>query len=200
MVEKFDELSQEEIRNIVSIMRTSAINLYRLLGNLLEWSRMQRGLTTLIPLLYPLKPKILESTLLVMDMANKKGITISYDIADDLVVIADGNMFDGIIRNIVINAIKFTPNGGSIFISAASASENLVEISIRDTGIGMTQEMIDNLFRLDSNTGRKGTEGEYSTGLGLILCKDFIEKLKGSLWIESEVDNGSTFRFTLPSK
>jgi len=200
MVEKFDELSQEEIRNIVSIMRTSAINLYRLLGNLLEWSRMQRGLTTLIPLLYPLKPKILESTLLVMDLANKKGITISYDIADDLVVMADGNMFDGIIRNIVINAIKFTPKDGSIFISAASTNEKLVEISIRDTGIGMTREMIDNLFRLDSNTGRKGTEGEYSTGLGLILCKDFIEKHHGKLWIESEVDKGSTFRFTLPSR
>lgn len=200
LVEKLDELSKEEISNIISIMRTSAINLFRLLGNLLEWSRMQRGLTTLIPILYPLKPKILESTQLVMDMADKKGITISYDIADDLVVFADGNMFDGIIRNIVSNAVKFTPKGGSIIVSATSVTDNQVEISIRDTGIGMTKEMINNLFRLDSNTGQKGTEGEYSTGLGLILCKDFIEKNHGKIWIESEVGKGSTFRVTLPTK
>jgi len=115
-----------------------------------------------------------------------------------LSVFSDKNMLDSILRNLVSNAVKFTPRGGRITVSAQSVSSKMVEISIMDTGIGMNKEMITNLFRLDANTNRKGTEGEYSTGLGLVICKDFIEKQGGKLLIESEEGKGSIFSFSLP--
>ena len=102
--------------------------------------------------------------------------------------------------NLVFNAVKFTPKGGSVTIVAKPISDGWVEVSIKDTGIGMNKSIVDNLFRLDEQTNRKGTEGEPSSGLGLIICKDFIEKHGGKLWVESEVDRGSTFSFTLPAK
>ena len=110
----------------------------------------------------------------------------------------DTNILDGIIRNLTNNAVKFTPRGGRIIVSAKSVSEISIEISIRDNGIGMNQQMVDNLFRLDFNTGRKGTEGESSTGMGLIICKDLIGKIGGELQVQSEVGKGSEFKFTIP--
>jgi signal transduction histidine kinase len=107
-------------------------------------------------------------------------------------------MLGGIFRNIISNAAKFTPKSGTITISAKLTTDNHVEISVNDTGIGMNSTILDNLFNLEINTNRKGIEGEPSTGLGLILCKDFIEKHGGKLWIESEEGKGSTFYFTLP--
>lgn len=200
MVEDLPTMSMDDIKKIALIMRTSATNLFNLLGNLLDWSRMQRGLSTFSFESFLLKPRISESMVFVMDGANKKGIVVSYDIPGDLEVYADRNMVGGIIRNIASNAVKFTNKGGNIAISAKTVADNFVEISIKDNGIGMNQEMIDYLFLLDVNTSRSGTEGECSTGLGLILCKDFIEKHGGKLWVESEEGKGSTFRFTLPGK
>jgi len=200
MAEESSTMAMEDIQKFAVIMRTSATNLYSLLGNLLEWSRMQRGLTTFVPSSFLLMQRISESMVYVLEGAVRKDISISYDVPADLEVYADSDMVGGIIRNLVSNAVKFTPKGGSIILSAKSVAGNLIEISIKDSGIGMNTNMIDHLFRLDVNTSRNGTEGEYSTGLGLILCKDFIEKHGGKLWIESEPGKGSTFRFTLPAK
>lgn len=107
-------------------------------------------------------------------------------------------MLEGVMRNLVFNAVKFTPKGGSITVLAKSVSGNWVEISITDTGIGMNNRIINSLFCLGEQTNRRGTEGEPSTGLGLIICKDFIEKQGGNIWVESEEGNGSTFYFTIP--
>ncbi len=200
MAEEITTMTMAEIQKYAIVMRTSATNLYSLLGNLLEWSRMQRGLSTFAPKSFLLMQKILESMVYVLESAVKKEISISYDIPENLEVYADKNMVGGIIRNLVSNAVKFTPKGGNITISAKSVHGNLIEISIKDSGIGMNTNMVDHLFRLDINTSRTGTEGEHSTGLGLILCKDFVEKHGGKLWVESEVEKGSTFRFTLPGK
>jgi len=152
-----------------------------------------------------LLPKISECIAFIEEATTKKLITISYSIPPDLEIFADSNMLCAIIRNIVSNAVKFTPKGGAVTISAQSISDNSVEISVRDTGIGMNKEMIDHLFRLDTNTNRKGTDGEYSTGLGLIICNDFIKKHEGKLVIESDPDGtsggkGSVFSFTFPGK
>jgi len=106
-------------------------------------------------------------------------------------------MVETIIRNLVSNAVKFTPRKGKVFISAKPTGHDLAKISVKDTGIGMDRYTIDNIFRLDAHVNRKGTEGERSTGLGLIICKDFIERHNGKLGIESEVNNGSTFYFSL---
>ncbi|MCX6162147.1 MAG: PAS domain S-box protein, partial [Ignavibacteriae bacterium] len=176
LVERLQSMTLDEIHNILVNLKNSAYNLYSLLGNLLEWSLMQRGLTAFEPQLFLLMPKITEIMALVTEAADKKEIAISYDIPEDLSVFADRNMFEGVIRNLSSNAVKFTNKGGVVNISAKSMPDNSVEISVKDTGIGMNKEMTDNLFRLDENSSRKGTEDESSTGLGLIICKDFIEK------------------------
>jgi len=118
---------------------------------------------------------------------------------------ADTNMLQTIIRNLTANAIKFTPQGGRVIISSVIDENNYAVIAVKDTGIGMTPKMISDLFRIDAKTGRPGTEGEPSSGLGLILCKEFIEKHGGKIWVESQEANqpagqsgGSTFFFVIP--
>jgi len=181
-------------------MRGAANKLFNLLENLLQWSRMQRGLTTYEPESFLILPKLSDSLAPTLEAITHKKIDLTYDVPDDLAVFADGNMFESIIRNILSNAIKFTDYGGKIIIRAKIMDGNWVEIAVNDTGIGMNKEILENLFKLDANTNRKGLDGEPSSGLGLIICKDFIEKHGGKLWVESEVNRGSTFYFTLPNK
>ena len=137
---------------------------------------------------------------LVEESATKKEIGIRYNVPEDLIVFADENMFGSILRNLSSNAVKFTPKGGNVIINAKPIPNDLVEISIKDTGIGMNKEMVENLFKLDIDTNRTGTDKEPSTGLGLIICKEFVEKHGGKLWVESEEGKGSTFFLTLPAK
>jgi signal transduction histidine kinase len=200
MVEDLPDLTQGEILNFAVSMRTSATNLFQLLENLLEWSRSQRGLIKFEPETILLKSMIVESINTVMDTAQKKGVCISFEIPDDLEVYADVYMLSSILRNLASNAMKFSHKGGSVTIAAKSAPGNSVEISVSDTGIGMSSMMVEELFRIDGQTNRKGTDGEPSSGLGLLLCKDFIEKLGGKIWVESEVGKGSTFIFILPAQ
>ena len=199
MAEELSGLTQVEIQKMAVSMRNSATNLFRLLENLLEWSRLQRGITTFEPGPFLLMPIIAESMNPLKDSANKKEIEIRYEIPSDLEVFADEYMLGSIIRNLASNAVKFTRKGGNVTIAAKTVAGNSVEISVRDTGIGIGPELVNDLFRLDVQTNRRGTEDEPSTGLGLIICKDFIEKHDGKLWVESEEGKGSTFYFTLPA-
>ena len=192
-------MNRDQIQQIASTMRKSATNLYALLENLLEWSRLQRGIIPFNPEPILLMPKVLANTVFIMESANKKEITLNYDISGDLKVYADENMLGGILRNLTSNAVKFTPRGGTVTV-AAKSEDNAVECSVSDTGIGMNQQMKENLFNLDVNTSRKGTEKEPSNGLGLLICNEFVVKHGGRLWIESEEGQGSTFYFTLPRK
>jgi len=199
MASEITEMTMDELQNIACTMKNTSTNIYNLLGNLLEWSRLQRGLTSFEPISFVLLPKVLDMLSLTLDLAIKKEITISNSISGDLVVFADENMLASIIRNFVSNSVKFTPKGGKIHIGAMAISGKFIEISISDNGIGMDQNMIENLFNTDVDSSRKGTEGELSTGMGLILCKEFIAKQGGELRVESEVDHGNTFYFTLPT-
>jgi len=179
-------------------MRKSATNLYNLLENLLEWSRMQQGLVPFTPETTQLH-KLVETIIPVAtEPAKIKEIEVAFDIPGDISVFADSNMLQSVLRNLVSNAIKFTLIGGRVNVSAKTTGDNSVEFSIEDTGIGMSPSMVDNLFQLDVQTNRKGTEGEPSSGLGLFLCNEFVEKHGGKLWVESEEGIGSTIRFTLP--
>ena len=200
MVEDLPTLTSEQTQKMALSMRTAATKLFNLLNNLLEWSMMQQGVISFYPESSILLNGIVPIIELVRDTADKKMIRIVYDIPEDLRVSADAQMFKSLMSNLVFNAVKFTPKGGSVTIVAKPISDGWVEVSIKDTGIGMNKSIVDNLFRLDEQTNRKGTEGEPSSGLGLIICKDFIEKHGGKLWVESEVDRGSTFSFTLPAK
>jgi PAS domain S-box-containing protein len=193
-------LPLEKIQKIALAMRTSADKLYNLLDNLLEWSQLQRGTISFKPYRIRLGEVIKEIVTIIRDAADKKMIVINWDIPADLTVMADEKMFESLMRNLVFNAVKFTHKGGSITISAKQVEGNQVRISVKDNGIGMNQQMIDDIFTLDVKTTRPGTEGEPSTGLGLILCKEFIEKHGGKIWVESEEGKGSTFSFSLPAR
>ncbi|MEI6276620.1 MAG: ATP-binding protein, partial [Prolixibacteraceae bacterium] len=122
------------------------------------------------------------------------------DIPDGLLVIGDRNMLQAVIRNLLSNAIKFTPKGGKISLKATTSVNKMVEISIQDSGIGMSSLLMDGIFSLDRNTSRKGTAGEYGSGFGLIIVKEFIEKQGSELFVESVEGEGTIFRFSLPSE
>jgi len=198
MIEELPYMELTDLQELSVSMEKSATNLYRLLENLLEWAKMQRGLIPYNPKVIQLFPSVKQSTETLVDSIKNKEIKIIYDIPVDIRVIADTNMLQTVIRNLVSNAVKFTPKGGKISLSAKTTADKSVEISVRDTGIGMDQARIDNLFRIDVQTNRIGTEGEPSTGLGLILCKEFIEKHNGKIGVESEEGKGSRFFFTIP--
>lgn len=200
MAEELLYLTKDELQNIAISMRNSATNLYRLLDNLLEWARMQQGLIPFNPKELDLFPIVDEIIMMMMELSKRKGIEITCNISENLVVFADINMLQTVTRNLVSNAVKFTRNRGKISISAKGTNDSNVEISVEDSGIGMSHKMIDNLFKLDVQTNRKGTEGEPSTGLGLLLCKEFIDKHGGKIWAESEEGKGSAFYFTFPNK
>jgi PAS domain S-box-containing protein len=199
MVDDLDTMTLEEIRKIVVNMQKSATNMYGLLENLLEWSMMQRMVIAYTPKSIPLALKIKGSIEFITGSMQKKEIEIIYDIPEGLSVFADVQMVESMIRNLISNAVKFTPKGGRITVLAKKIKGNFIEVAIRDTGFGMNKELIGKLFKLDEQTGRKGTEGEPSTGLGLIICKDFVEKHGCKIWAESEEGKGSTFCFTLPA-
>ena len=197
MSEKSSNLSLNELQVISRSMNKSATNLFDLLNNLLEWARMQQHATNFEPkslLLLPFATTILQP---LLDSANKKGIELIIHIPENLQVFADENMLSSTIHNLSSNAVKFTPAGGKVNISAKATADGTIEISVKDSGIGMNAEILANMFTLSKSIGRKGTDGEPSTGLGLLLCKDFIEKNGGKIWAESKEGKGSTFYFTL---
>ena len=198
MAEELPRLAKDEMQKIAVGMRDSATNLFRLIESLLQWASVQQGLIPFKPEVVQLLPVVNESIAMALKPARDKGIEITYDIPADIKVLADSNMLQSVIRNLVSNAIKFTAKNGKISLSSKVTDNNTVEISIKDSGIGMNGEMVDNLFRVDVRTNRKGTEGELSTGLGLLLCKEFIEKNGGKIRVESEEGKGSVFYFTIP--
>jgi len=199
MAEELPGLTQEEIQKMAGSMRDSATNLFNLLENLLEWSRMQQGGLIFNPESILLMSIMNERMRPAIDLADKKGVEIRYEIQADLKVFADEYMLSSTIRNLVSNAVKFTVKGGKVTIAAKSVPGHSVEISVSDTGMGMSPEMVHDLFRLDVQTNRRGTENEPSSGLGLLLCKEFVEKHGGKLWVESEEGKGSAFYFTIPN-
>jgi PAS domain S-box-containing protein len=200
MAENLQNLKMAEVQNISVRMRDSATNLFRLLENLLDWALMQQSLIPFEPSVLELRPIVAESIWMTMEYAKNKDIEISYTIPDNLAVFADRNMLQTVIRNFVSNALKFTPKGGKVSLSAKDLGDKNIEVAVSDTGIGMSQEIIDNLFCIDVRTSKKGTEGEYSSGLGLLLCNEFIGKHDGKIWVESEEGKGSVFYFTIPQK
>ena len=198
LAEKNLSLSTEKIQKIAENMNKSAQQIFVLLENLLLWARSERGLVSITPVNIELYTLIIENVNIIKESTLKKDIKISLNIPNDTIVFADINMTHTIIRNLICNALKFTPNGGEITISAKIYEDKNVLIAVKDTGIGMDQTMLDNLFRIDVKTNRTGTNNEPSSGLGLLLCKDFVKKNDGKIWVESEENKGSVFYVTLP--
>ena len=190
-------MEEKRIKNFHQLIHNASKRGYNLLENLLEWSRSQTGRIKRIPSKFFVKNIINENINLLNSNAKKKNITLKSDVNDELTAFADINMLTTVIRNLVSNALKFTNSGGSVCIKATDIQE-VVQIAVTDTGIGISDENIEKLFRIDVTHSTSGTENEAGTGLGLILCKEFVEKNHGQIWVESEKGSGSSFIFTLP--
>ncbi|MBC8006059.1 MAG: tetratricopeptide repeat protein [Verrucomicrobia bacterium] len=195
--QEFDRFSETERRKFACDINKSTNNIFRLLENLLEWARSQTGSLKYTPAEVELG-RILDNVLSVTNaLAERKNIQIATHNLNGMKVYSDPLMIETVLRNLVSNAIKFTPEKGSIDITAEQVDHQAI-ISIHDTGVGISKQDMENLFQLDSKVKRRGTNNEDGSGLGLILCKEFVTINKGKLWVESIPGSGSTFHFTIP--
>jgi two-component system sensor histidine kinase/response regulator len=198
LANKHTQMPEDERDSCIQGILQASNNNYNLLKNLLHWARSQIGKLEVKPTLFDLRDSVGKNIEFHTEVSELKGVNIFSSI-DSHWVFADKRMFDTVIRNLLSNAIKFTPEHGMVSISAKQ-KDDFVEISISDTGVGLKSEDVDKLFRIDVNQTTVGTSKEKGTGLGLILCKEFVEKNGGTIGVESEEGKGSRFYVCIPSK
>jgi signal transduction histidine kinase/ligand-binding sensor domain-containing protein len=197
MENEYDNFQKKDHLKLLELITRSSEAAYNLLENLLIWARSQSGKIHLEKNYFDLSVIIKETVELLNNQAEAKRIKINSDIKQETNVYADIDTVNTVVRNLLSNAIKFTKTGGSIKINALE-SDKEIRVDICDNGIGMSKEETNQLFKIDVDVNKTGTAGEKGTGLGLILCKEFIEKNNGKIWVVSEVGKGSTFSFSLP--
>lgn len=192
IAQNFSNLKLADIQSLAKNLEQTSSNLYRLLVNLLNWSQMQQGAMVFVPEQLNLKNIVNSSISVLKEYALSKEIGINIEIPQEIEVCADNNMIQSVFRNLVSNAIKYSPRGESILVKATKQN-GVTTIVVSDNGIGMSNEILDGLFKINPTHGRAGTEGELSTGLGLVLCKEFINRHNGRIYAQSEVNRGSSF-------
>jgi len=195
--ESMDDYNKKEIKNFVDIASDSAKKTLSLLDNLLTWTIAKGTEKSMKPIKINIHELIKEEMDFVQSSAKQKKITLNHSFAKNLNVSADLQMVKTILRNLIGNAIKYTNTGGEVTVMV-SESQPLVEISIKDNGIGMTDKVQKKLFRIDAFQSTPGTRNEKGTGLGLLLCKEFVELHGGTISIKSKPGKGSEFKITLP--
>lgn len=194
---RFDKMSTEKIQRMISLINSSAHSVYNLLENLLFWSRSQSGTIKVEKSTFFINEVIKENISLLKSNAAIKSVVIDNKIPDDLKTCSDKQMLSTVIRNVLSNSIKFTENGTIVISAKTEASQ--IQIQIKDSGVGMDEEKTASLFEINKNKSTEGTKGEHGTGLGLIVCKEFVELNGGEIIVESEVDKGTIFSFTVPN-
>ncbi|OGU17641.1 MAG: hypothetical protein A2X61_02190 [Ignavibacteria bacterium GWB2_35_12] len=196
----FKKMKTDEVQEIIDDLYNSAEQIYKLLDHLLLWSRIQRGVLEYKPESCNLKNIVGVNIDLLKPLTSRKNIELISEINEDFEFTSDPNMINTVLRNLISNAIKFTGGGGKIKITAQDMKDGFLLVSVKDNGIGILEEDLQKLFKIDSYFTSPGTSGEKGTGLGLVLCKDLIEKCKGKIYVESQIDKGSTFSFKIPFK
>jgi signal transduction histidine kinase len=197
LYENIGSLETENIRELALILNDSAKSGYAILQNLLDWSRSQTGLLKINPEKVNLRNLINENIYAQQLAAANKDIKIYYKAEEDIFVYSDKNMINTILRNLLSNAVKFTFKSGRVAVTTTRTNDEVV-VSVKDSGIGIPEEKIKELFRIDTRNSNPGTENEQGTGLGLKLSKEFVEKLGGRIWVECIETTGSEFRFSIP--
>ncbi|MGB9770546.1 MAG: ATP-binding protein [Candidatus Kapaibacteriota bacterium] len=197
LYENFNDFTKEEILEIIEPLKESSTQLFSLLENLLLWSRAQTGRIQIEPIEFDIVDLIRQNINLLQLQAANKQIKIEMDVPERIFVLADINSITTVLRNLISNAIKFTQPNGKIVVSATSKN-NFAEVCVEDTGVGMSKETMEKLFRIDVHHTSLGTANEKGTGLGLIVCKEFVEANGGQIWVESKEGKGSKFYFTIP--
>jgi two-component system, sensor histidine kinase and response regulator len=196
LIENYTDMEISEIKTSLHFIQSSSKHAFTLLENLLVWARSQTKSIEFKPVIFNLKEGIYDTVSMAESIAAKKHIELKSDIDDEISIWADINMINTIIRNLLSNATKFTPPEGKINLSVSQNSEFWL-FSISDTGIGIDSKNIDKLFKIDSKFSTFGTENESGTGLGLILCKEFVERHCGKIWVESIINQGTEFKFSI---
>jgi PAS domain S-box-containing protein len=199
LIDNINSMSAENIRKLARILNDSARSGFSILQNLLDWSRSQTGLLKFNPEKTNLKIIINENVENLQLQVNNKGINLKNKLTYDLFIYADKNMINTVIRNLLSNAVKYTFKKGTIQVSVAQKAEEII-ITVKDSGIGISKEKVDTLFKIGNSLSLPGTEKEQGTGLGLKLCKEFTDKMGGRIWVESDEGQGSEFKFTIPLK
>lgn len=195
--DNLSNLDKKEIEEYTGYINESANSAFNLLNNLLDWARSQTNMISYNPEKFNVA-EVIESTLAILSgEAHKKDITVINEINQKVWTVADKNMISAVFRNLISNAIKFTTNGGKVSIYSKLV-DGFHEFTIEDTGVGIKKEDIEKLFRIDTKISTTGTAMETGTGLGLILCREFLEKNGGEIFVESEVGKGTRFKFSLP--
>ncbi len=192
LVDEYENMPKDEILESINSIKSSSHNLYVLLENLLNWSRLKTGRMEYEPELFNINVMFSNLKQLFEVSAINKNINLTFSITEKLRLFADENMIHTVLRNLISNAIKFTKRNGSINIEAVKNNHSIL-ISVFDTGVGMSPEQIKNVFNIENSFSTPGTEKEEGTGLGLILCKELVEKNNGTLNVISSVGKGSTF-------
>jgi len=196
---KIGKYELKDVESNLETIYTTAHQGHELLENLLKWSKSQTGKIEINLELYQLNDNVDNCFNFIQAQANNKNITLINNVSEEIILETDKDLLETILRNLLSNAVKFTPNLGTITVNA-SINNDIVEISITDTGIGISEFDKDKLFRIDSKLqSRKGTAQESGSGLGLILCKEFVDLLNGIIKVESEEGKGTTFRISLPT-
>jgi two-component system sensor histidine kinase/response regulator len=195
----FNSYKKNKVVEFINIIFHTSKNTYLLLENLLEWSRSQTGRLEITPATIDISELVSENIDLVYNNASNKKLKIYNNISKEAEVYADPNMINTVIRNLLSNAVKYTGQGGKIEISSKTR-DNYIEIKVSDSGVGIKPENLKKLFRLDENFTTKGTADEAGTGLGLILCKEFVQKNGGEIWVNSTYGKGSEFTIRLKTK
>ncbi|PLX22118.1 MAG: hybrid sensor histidine kinase/response regulator [Salinivirgaceae bacterium] len=196
MHDNYDQLEDEKKKKYIGYLYESSSQNLELLEELLEWSRTQTKSKPIKPISFRLSKVVKEAINSTINDAIQKNIIIKEELEYEDTIIADFNMIKTVIRNLIGNAIKFTESGGSITISS-SIDDEVVQLNVTDTGVGISKNKIDQLFNIENKISTPGTNNEKGTGLGLILCKEFIEQHNGKIWVESELNKGSKFSFNL---
>jgi PAS domain S-box-containing protein len=200
MADKTENFSLSEFTEQSKSLNKNAKNLYKLLENLLEWAQVQDGSINFTPQHSDLSKLVSQSVDTIYQRAQQKGITIINEVANSQKIYADKKMIGTVLRNLLSNAVKFTRKDGKVIVSSKCLDNDSIEVSVTDNGVGIPEKDVKRLFRVEEKVSTKGTDGELSTGLGLLLCKEFIEIHSGKIWAESKENTGSTFYFTLPLK
>lgn len=196
-----NNLNDDELKFLVKGLSEKLNDTQNLLNNLLNWAKTQMKGIEVHPQTLYLTLLVNEQFKIFSSVAHKKNITLQSNVNESIEVFADLEMLKVILRNLISNAIKFTPQFGNISIeSIENKDENFCTISVKDTGVGILPEILPIIFEMKTYYSEQGTAQEKGTGLGLILAKDFVKRNKGKLWVESQKDKGTTFYFTLPIK
>jgi signal transduction histidine kinase len=199
IAEDYDSLPNEEKLQMITDVANTSKKTYELMENLLEWSSVQTGTIPFYPKKLTLLMLLKNLEELYTQNLKSKEITLKIDVGPEISVYADKKMIETILRNLISNAIKFTHPNGTVSVSAEPGNDFVV-IKVMDTGVGIKKEKLSELFQVDKVESTPGTAKETGTGLGLILCKELVEKQNGKMWVESKEDEGTTFYFTLPAE